>query len=118
MTTISDIVTRAYRLLNVVAHDDAMTSDQAAVGLEAFNTMLSGWELDGLALSYTDKALTDAFPLADKFRDGVAHMLAQRIAPEFVTAFNADDFFRKMQAAYVAIPAVSFEGMLTTRDNV
>lgn len=114
MATVNDIVTRAYRKIGIVAHDEAMTSDQGASGLSAFNEMLSAWALDGITITYSDLALTDTFPLADKYREGVIYLLASRITPEFAmpVGFDPSDFFRKIQASYMAISAATIPSPL------
>lgn len=116
MATVNDIVTRAYRKIGVVAHDEAMTADQGADGLSAFNDMLSAWALDGITLdpAFTDAVLTDTFPLADKYREGVTYLLASRLSPEFSmpVGFDAMDFFRKIQASYLVIGAATIPSAL------
>lgn len=105
MTTVRDIIETALRHIGVVALDDPMNADEAAGGLTAFNNMLSAWALDGIAITFTDAALADAFPLADKYREGVGYLLALRLSPGYTAPanFNADDFFRKIQASYMVI---------------
>lgn len=121
MATVRDIVERAYRHLGVVAHDETMTADQGLAGLGAFNDMLHAWALDGVTLSpaFTDAALTTTFPLADKYREGVGYMLAARISPDFMVSatFDADDFWRKIQASYMAITDATFDDALTWRGS-
>ena len=80
MTTVRDVVTQAFRKIGVVAHDDALTADQAEIGMYAFNAMLSH-----LVPLYTDVALGDALPLPDKLRDAAVHLLAGRVALDFQT---------------------------------
>jgi hypothetical protein len=117
MTTVRDIVERAYRKIGVVSADEAMQADAAASGLDAFNEMLSAWALHGITLSpaFTDAALADAFPLADKFREGTIYLLASRLSPEWMApvAFDADDFFRRVQAAYMVIEESTIDRGLT-----
>ena len=117
MSTVRDIIERAFRKVGVVAHDEPMTADEADAGLAAFNEMLSAWDLDGIDLSYTDKALSDTFPLADKFREGTIYLLASRLSPEFSApqGFDADDFFRKIQASYMTIGEATINSALTWR---
>lgn len=119
-TTVRTIIETAHRLIGVVAQDEPMTADQGDTGLVAFNNMVSAWELDGIVLSpaFTDAALADNFPLADKFREGTGYMLAKRLAPQYTApqGFDADDFFRKIQASYATItqstinPALTWKG--------
>lgn len=114
--TVHDIVIRAHRKIGVVAQDEEMTADQGRAGQDAFNEMVHAWALHGIALSpaFADKALTDDFPLADKYREGTIYLLASRLAPEYVmpATFDAGEFFRKIQADLVAVPAVSIDSAL------
>lgn len=117
MTTVRDIVERAHRKIGVVAQDEAMTADQAQAGLDTYNDMLHAWALDGITLSpaFADQALADTFPLADKFREGTAYMLAGRLSPDYAApvGFDPDDFFRKIQASYAVITPVTIDPALT-----
>lgn len=117
MTTVRGIIERAYRKTGIVAVDEPMDADQAAAGLSAFNEMVSAWALDGITLSpaFTDALLDDTFPLADKFREGTIYLLASRLAPEWLrpVAFDADDFFRKVQAAYMVVTEATIDSTLT-----
>jgi predicted phage gp36 major capsid-like protein len=102
MTTVREIVAAAHRKLGVLAHDENMSSDMAAVGVEAFNFMVSGWKAHGVDVSHTDQVLDDNFALAGEFREGAVFLLAQMLQPEyrFPVGFNADYFWRMLQAEY------------------
>ncbi len=115
MPTMAEIVNRAYRKIGVLAIDEELGGEEAAVGLEALNGMLHEWSLRGVDLSHSDLGLADVFPLADAYRDGVTYMLAARISPDYTVpaAFDADDFFRAIQAAYLTIDTVSFDKAVT-----
>lgn len=119
MTTVRDIVERAHRKIGVAPLDEPLTAEMADNGLDAFNEMLSAWVLDGITLSpaFTDKALSDTFPLADKFREGTVYLLAERLRPDYTrpATFDADDFFRKVQASYTTISEVTIDTALTWR---
>ena len=117
MPTVLDIVTRAHRKIGVVAQDEPLTADQGQAGLSAYNEMIHAWTLDGITLSpaFADQALTDTFPLADKFREGTIYLLASRLSPEYTApqAFDADGFFRKMQASLVTVTPATVDPGLT-----
>lgn len=115
MPTMAEIINRAYRKLGVLAMDEELGGDEAAVGLEALNGMLHEWSLRGVDLSHADLGLADVLPLSDAYRDGVTYMLAARIAPDYSVpaAFDADDFFRAIQAAHMTIEDVSFDRAVT-----
>lgn len=118
MATCLDIVTRACRKIGIVAQDEPLTADMAAASLASLNDMLHAWKLSGIDLALTaDLALSDTFPMAPEFREGTIYSLASRIAPdnEAVAGFDADDFFRKIQAAYVVIADVPMPSGLIRR---
>lgn len=115
MTTMQDIVTRAYRKIGVVAGDEPMTADQGAAGIVALNMMIQQWKLRGIAITYSDLALSDAFPLLPQFEEGAVYLLASRLAPDNAAAaqFDADDWFRAIQNSYLVIAAVAMPTALT-----
>lgn len=92
-----------------------MTSDDAAAGLSAFNNLISAWALDGITITFTDLALIDTFPLADKYREGVGYILAGRLSAGYraPVGFDPDDFFRKIQASYLVINEATIPTGLT-----
>jgi hypothetical protein len=109
MPTMQDIVSRAYRKLGVVAEDEPMTADQGESGITALNMMIHQWKLRGIAITYSDLTLVDAFPLLPQFEEGTVYLLASRLAPDNSKPleFDADDWFRAIQASYLVIePAV------------
>lgn len=105
MATMLDIVTRAYRKIRVTGQDDPLDAGAASAGIDALNDMLHEWKTRGVDLAYSDLALTDTFPLDPQFREGTVYMLASRLSPEYARPreFDADDFFRTIQAAYMVI---------------
>lgn len=115
MATAAQIVDRALRKIGVVASDTAATADESANGLEALNMMLAAWKLAGVDISHTALAAGDTFPLADEYEEGTVYLLASRIAPDYEVpqAFDADDWFRKIQAAYTSITAATIPTSLT-----
>lgn len=115
MTTAREIVTRAHRKIGVVARDEALDAADAAEGINALNMMLAAWKLAGVDISHTALALSDTVPLASEFEEGTVYMLASRLAPDFAVpqSFDADDFMRKIQAAYMIITASTVPTSLT-----
>lgn len=107
MATVQDIVTRAYRKINVVSEDEDLQPDTLANGVEAFNMMLHGWKLRGVDVEHVDLLAGDTFPLDPEFQEGTVYVLAGRLSPDYTTPanFDADDWFRTIQAAYVVIPS-------------
>jgi hypothetical protein len=116
MATVNDIVTRAYRKIGVVATDEAMTADQAAIGEDALNMMMHALVLDGIDTGWNDAVLTDQFAMEPAFHEGLVYMLASRLAPDFsAPAFDESAFRIKIAAAYLIIPDAQIDGMLTRR---
>ena len=115
MATVLDIITRAMRLIRVSGRGDALDAETSAEAVDAFNDMLHEWKLSGVDVTHTDLTASDTFPLADEYRAGVAHMLAGRMRPNYARPreFDEDDFFRRIQAAYLVISEVTFSRGIT-----
>jgi hypothetical protein len=105
MATAQTIIERAFRKIGVKAEDEGLTADQLAYGLEMLNAMLHGWELWGVDIGHVDYATTGTFALPAKFEEGTVWLLAERLAPDYSVpaGFSADDFLRRVQAAYMVI---------------
>ncbi len=115
MATMLDIVTRAYRKARIAGSGEVMEADQASEGNEQLNAMLHEWKLRGVDIEHSDKALSDTFPLGPEFEQGTVLLLAEAVGPEFnmPASFNADDFFRAIQAVYLTIDTVSLDRAVT-----
>jgi len=115
MASMRDIIIRAHIKVGIVAHDTDLTADEGNGGLEALNSMLHEWSLRGVNISHSDLELSDTFPMAAAYEDGAVYMLATRIAPDYEVpvSFDADDFFRAIQAAYMTIDTVSMPRAVT-----
>lgn len=108
MATALDVVTRALRKATVLPVDEVAPADMAAHALDALNDMIFAWKLAGVDTSHVALALSDTFPLGDEYLEGTTFLLASRLAPDYQApvGFDADDWFRKMQAAYVTANTV------------
>jgi hypothetical protein len=106
MTTAQTIVERAFRKIGVKSEDEALTADQLAHGVDMLNTMLHGWELWGIDINHVDLLAGSTFPLEPKFEEGTVFLLAERMFADYERppTFSADDFLRRIQAAYMVIP--------------
>lgn len=115
MATMRDIAERALRKIGVVAKDEPMGADDASVGVEALNAMLHAWKLAGVDITHTTLDAADAFPLGPEFEEGTTYLLASRLSPDYAApaGFDADDWFRKIQAAYMEISSVTISTALT-----
>jgi hypothetical protein len=115
MATARDIVNRAFRKIDVAGVGEALDAEQSDEGLETLNMMLHEWKLRGVDLTHTDLAFGDTFPLASEYEMGTVYMLSAHLSPNYQapSAFNADDFFRAIQAAYATIATVTLDSALT-----
>jgi hypothetical protein len=112
---VSQIVEAALRKIGVVGHGQAMTAEQLASGVQAFNLMLHGWALDGIDLTLfpdipaasirDDYAGPEVAPIPSAFLEGTVFSLAARIGPEYsIMIPEPEGFVRRMQAALIKVP--------------
>ena len=105
MATCRDLVERAFRKIGVVATDEAMTADQADVGMDALNMMMHGLVLDGIDAGYTSLELADQFSLDARYDESVVYMLANKLAPDFNRPGVDDRIARQRIAnAFLIVP--------------
>lgn len=108
MATARDVVTGALRLIGVLAAGETAQAAEATDGLAALNRMMHGWKARGVDLAHTDLALSDTVALADEYREGLEHLLAVRLAPEYERppapglVVVAEEAWRAIQLAYAA----------------
>lgn len=116
MTTVRDIIYRAFRKANITAVGETPTDNEGEEGLSAFNEMVSGWAILGVNINTAtaDFAINDPFPFADKFREGTIYMLASRISPEYnrPESFDSDRFMRALQAASAVVDEMTIPAAL------
>ena len=115
MTTTLQIVTRAYRKNGIAANDTALTADEIAEGVDALNAMIYAWKLRGVDVSHVALAAPDTFALGSEYEEGTVYLLASRLAPnyEIPPAFDAEAWFRNIQASYWTQDASTFQLGLT-----
>ena len=81
MATNLDIITTAFRILNVTNENEPISSELAAEGLEAMNDLLAAWEKTGIELGYFPQTnLAGISPLEDSDLRGVKYNLAVELA--------------------------------------
>ena len=102
MTLVSEIVTRAFRKLDIGAEGEALSADALADGVVALNAMMHGWKLKSVDINHSDLAAEDQFSLGPEFEEGTVYLLASRLSSDYSVppSFDADDWFRDFQAAY------------------
>lgn len=106
MATARDITERAYRKIGVVATDEAMTAEQAQIGVDALNMMMHGWVLDGIEIGHIDLFLGDEFTMEPPFHEGCVYLLAERLSSDFAVPapFDPRRFKQRLSAAYLIVP--------------
>lgn len=116
MATCLDIIERAHRKIGVLSRDETLQAHDVAEGLGALNMMLFAWKLDAVDTSHSAKATADTFPLASEYEEGAVYVLASRLSPDFQApaAFDADDWFRSIQAAYSSLTEVTLPSAITS----
>ena len=121
MTTMIDIITRAYRKTGVAGVGEDLEPEYVAEGLDALNAMLHQWKLRSVDIEHTDLSTSGAFPIGPEYAEGTVYLLAERVSPDYQrpAAFDADDFFRAIQAAYMVIDEVDLlDGLTLSRRRV
>ncbi|MCI5040029.1 MAG: hypothetical protein MRY81_10125 [Donghicola eburneus] len=114
MTTVRDIVSRALRKARVLEHGGVAENDNLVEGLADLNMMMAAWKLSAVDVGHTTLDANSTFPLNPEFEEGTVYMLAARISTDFAypVGFDADDFFRSIQASYATVGEVTMPSLL------
>ena len=84
MSTNTQIITDALRLIKVLAEGEVPSAEQAADALRRLNQMMATWDVDSVALGYHDQTdATASIPIPDWAEKGVMGQLAIELAPEY-----------------------------------
>lgn len=114
MATARDLVDAAMREIGVVAEDEAMTADQASVGTDMLNRMVSGWELQGVNMGWRETGISEEVDVPLNLHRAIIMCLAEALAPGYSRPIpNATRYFRAIQAAYLLLPASKLDSILT-----
>lgn len=107
MASVLDVVTRAFRLIGVVAEDEPMTPGQSVAGKNAFNAMIAGWALRGVHTNLYAVELNDEYPLGEQTQFAVTRLLAAELAQEYGRQPpDTRRDWRNLAAAYMHVPAL------------
>lgn len=100
MATVTQIVTRAHRKIGVVAHDEPLTADQLENGVDALNSMIHAWKIDGSDFGWADQAAADTFELEPEYHEAAVHLLGERLASDFDVGltYNPEPFRAAIRA--------------------
>lgn len=114
MTTARDIIKAALTKIGVVGVGQETGSDEADEALFTLNAMMHGWKARSADIEFTDMTLDDQFPIGDEFVLGTVYLLAANLSPDYTVPanFDADDWFRTLQAAYVDLPTLTVDAAL------
>ena len=113
--TAYEIIEMAMRRLNVVSRDEAMQADDADHALKAMNLMMHGWASRGADITHADYESGTTVTLPENLQDGLIHLLAVRLAPDFSRPLPTADGFdyrvwwSAVQAAYFDDTPVEFD---------
>lgn len=116
MATVEDIVTRAFRKVGISGVGDDLEAAEVTEGVDALVDMLNAWSLSGVELGEVTLTADQAFPLGSQYVEGTVYMLASRLSPNFEIPqmFDADDFFRRIQADHIHIRDVEVPSALAS----
>lgn len=109
MATVRDVISAALRKIGIVASGEEADADAAAEALFAFNAMFHGFKAHGVDLTYSDKTLSDDFPIGAHHIEGAVYLLASRLSPDYLVPaqFDADGWWRMLQAEYATVPTLT-----------
>lgn len=83
MTNI-ELITQAYRLLNIIDENESPSAEQGVLGLTLLNQMMESWEEEGVKLQYHEQtSQSETFPCAPYTIKGVVGKLAETLAAHF-----------------------------------
>jgi hypothetical protein len=84
MTTASQIIRRALRLIGAIDASESLGANDAQDCLETLNAMLAEWHEAQIGLAdYNLSSITDTLSTDAADRDAIAYQLAIRVAPEY-----------------------------------
>ena len=112
MPTVRDICVQALRKIG--AADLSVDGDGISEALDAYNNMMHGWRILGADVGHSTQELSDQFTIGDEFAEGAIYVLATRLSPnyELPPQFDADMWWRAIQAAHTSVDPLSFDAGL------
>lgn len=95
------VITDAYRIVNIVDENEAPTANQANLALSVMNDMLANEAADGLRLGYFPQTSLQAnCPLRDQDFYAVKLMLAKKLAIRFGIEIKDANLISEMTESY------------------
>jgi P22 tail accessory factor len=128
MATVSKIVARALRLIQVIDPKQTVRDQDMETSIDALNAMMQRWEADLLSLGWSPvSSPQDEMPIPLEAEQAVAYCLAVIVAPEFgvtplasVSAFANSgyaDLLRDQAVATPVMPILDVPGTLYSGDG-
>lgn len=125
--SVAAIVNRALGLLRVRRGGEVVDAEDMAEGVDTYNALmhslpahgLSPHDEDDVSYIHATQAAVDEFPLADKHFEGVAAIVASRLAPVFGkdVPFDLADATRMgwtaLRADFISLGTMSIDRSLT-----
>ncbi len=111
MATAQEIVTRAFKRLNIIRPNANPSATQAQYGLDALNEMIDSWAAFGVDVTLD-------IPLAVRHERGIVALLAVRLSgdygidPKPSIVIDAKNGWTGIQAAYIVAPVADFDAAL------
>lgn len=116
MATANDVITRALRMIGVLAAGEAASAEDAADALGALNDMLRDWEADGVSLGFAPlSSVGGALGVPDDALRAIKFNLAVELAPEYSTEPSptvlntARDTYRQLLGASMLVSEANFD---------
>lgn len=108
MTTVSDIVTRAFRKIGVVSSDEPLSADDAQVGLDGFNMMMSGLALGVSDAGHITNTLVDTLAYPLRLEEAIVYALAGRLSDDYPgQPVDARLHYSLLQSYFMNVPTVT-----------
>lgn len=110
MATATEIATYALKRLRVIGAGETPAAADVADATLALNQMIKSWDAEGLE--------GEVLPIDDRYEAGLVAMLAVRLAGDYgktvdaVLARDADDGWKRLQAAYIQPVTPTFDWAL------
>lgn len=110
MTTVLDIVNRAFRKLGIKAEDENLTPDQIANGLDVLNDMMAAWPKRGIDIPTGFPLVSsDDFPMDAWANEPTIYCLAARLAPDYgVAGVDATDHEKTLRNYFILRDGMEF----------
>lgn len=106
MTTARVVITRALKLLRVIADEETPTASQISDGVDSLNELLHGLKSHGADIGYSNLTADDDLPVPPEHIRPIRYILAVDLAAEYASALTpevaveAKDSMTVLQAYY------------------